>query len=190
MIPIVAAASLILLGSFSVYQSQELVMTTRIECRETAFLWHRTIIMNLNSSVPNQTLTIDFDYFELSHFNITGAPVSIVIVNSSGSVIINYSMVSGDLVSGIIHDSNGSYNITIDSGGLDSTITFVSFAYCICGYAYHEVTYWELKPQSSMQLDLGLFAIMVAVVLLVSLLFDHFILLRRTSTRTRLTWMK
>lgn len=72
----------------------------------------------------------------IPHFNITHGPVSIVITTPH-KVVLNHSMISGELVSGIPF-SEGSpdprtggrdYNITLYYEGIDSTVTFCYSTY-------------------------------------------------------------
>ncbi len=92
-------------------------------------------VLVVNSSYTNATLEIPWTHhIEIVHFNVTPGPVTII-VRASSEVILNHTIVSGNLVSGLPPPSSsvsfGSYsttvghNISVFYEGVNSTVGFL-----------------------------------------------------------------
>jgi hypothetical protein len=171
---VISVASLILLGATSYSIGQTLMWTYETESRNYWNPTYRPILCNLNTSVPVQNLTIDFNYLRIAHFNITGAPISILIIDSDGQVIMNVSEVTGELVSGAAHDRGNCYNISMDSKGGESTIEFIHIDYTWAQEDY-VVSTFEMTPKSVEVMTLGGVFFSIAAAILLARIYLHLI---------------
>jgi hypothetical protein len=171
---VISIASLMLLGATSASIGHPLMWTYEVE---SGNYWHpiyRPILCDLNESVPVHNLTIDQNYLRISHFNISGSPISIVIIDSEGQLIMNVSEVSGDLVSGASHDRGNFYNILMDSKGGESTIRFVHIDYTWV-QEYYIVSTFEMTSKSVEVTLLGGVSFSIATVILVARVYLYLI---------------
>jgi len=92
----------------------------------------RVVTCTVNSTVPEVNVTIDAHRLDIHYFNTSGNSVSIMVVKGPDStVILNYTRVSGENITGIdspdnppVSDSYEPYVVSLHWEGVDTTVSF------------------------------------------------------------------
>jgi hypothetical protein len=149
-----------------------------LEGREEWWLQDEEVNTTLavNSSAKLASLVVNTHVLVIPHFNITHGPVSIVITTPY-KVVLNHSMISGELVSGIPFPRGApdprmgrrDYNITLHYEGIASTVTFCYSTYLAVHADYpvsvnRTVTVTIVLPEAYVLWSAGVSMILLAIV--------------------------